>query len=345
MRGVETAFHYGGTEPPTDPWAELRANRAAEDEGEPLGPSEVADLRDALTAEVSKAVIGQEHAIELMMVAAIAGGHVLVEGPPGVAKTLLSNALAHALGISFNRIQFTPDTTPSHIAGKTIEQMGEPVFLPGPVFTNILLADEINRTPPRTQAALLEAMQEKQVTVDGKTHWLPNPFIVIATQNSLEQHGVFPLPEAQLDRFLFKVHIDYGDESHEIEMLNLPHAGLTPDLMGEIHPLMGSAKLTRAQREVDRTNAPQDLVRYVVRIVRETRAMDDVTLGASPRAAIHLLAAAKACARLGGRDHVIYSDVDEMALPVLGHRIIVEGRSPAEIVAAAVAAVNERGGR
>jgi MoxR-like ATPase len=344
MSGVQTAFHHGGAEPPGDPWAEVRARRAAEDDGEPLGPSEVADLRDALIGEVSKAVIGQEHAIELMMVAAIAGGHILVEGPPGVAKTLLSNALAHALGISFNRIQFTPDTTPSHIAGKTIEQMGEPVFLPGPVFTNILLADEVNRTPPRTQAALLEAMQEKQVTVDGKTHWLPNPFIVIATQNSLEQHGVYPLPEAQLDRFLFKVQINYGDESHEIEMLNLPHAGLTPDLMGEIHPLMGSAKLMRAQREVDRTNAPQDLVRYVVRIIRQTRNMDGVRLGASPRAAIHLLAAAKACARLAGRDHVIHADVDEMALPVLGHRMIVDGYSPAEVVAATVAAVNERRG-
>jgi MoxR-like ATPase len=340
VSGVQTAWH-GSAEPPSDPWAEVRAKHA-EDDGEPLGPSEVADLRDELIAEVSKAVIGQDRAIELMMVAAIAGGHILVEGPPGVAKTLLSNALAHALGISFNRIQFTPDTTPSHIAGKTIEQMGEPVFVPGPVFTNILLADEVNRTPPRTQAALLEAMQEKQVTVDGKTHWLPNPFIVIATQNSLEQHGVYPLPEAQLDRFLFKVQIDYGDEAHEIAMLNLPHAGLSPDLIGEIHPLMGAAKLTRAQREVDRTNAPQDVVRYVVQLIRGTRSMNGVSLGASPRAAIHLLAAAKACARLAGRDHVVYADVEEMALPVLGHRILCDGHSPADIVATAVETVNRR---
>ena len=343
MAGVQTAWH-GGAEPPSDPWAEIRAKREAELEADPLGPSEVADLRDQLIGEVSKAVIGQDRAIELMMVAAIAGGHILVEGPPGVAKTLLSNALAHALGISFNRIQFTPDTTPSHIAGKTIEQMGEPVFLPGPVFTNILLADEVNRTPPRTQAALLEAMQEKQVTVDGKTHWLPNPFIVIATQNALEQHGVYPLPEAQLDRFLFKVNIEYGDETHDIAMLNLPHAGLSPDLMGEIHPLMGAAKLTRAQREVDRTSASEEVVRYVVRLVRATRELDGVMLGASPRAAIHLLAAAKANARLEGRDYATGEDVTKMALPVLGHRIVVERGEPSAAIDAAVEIVNRMGG-
>jgi MoxR-like ATPase len=343
VSGVQTAWH-GSAEPPGDPWAELRAKRAAEDDGEPLGPSEVAELRDELIAEVSKAVIGQERAIELMTIAAIAGGHILVEGPPGVAKTLLSNAVAHALGISFNRIQFTPDTTPSHIAGMTIERMGEAIFLPGPVFTNMLLADEVNRTPPRTQAALLEAMQERQVTVDGKTHWLPNPFIVIATQNALEQHGVYPLPEAQLDRFLFKVTIEYGDEDHEVEMLNLPHVGLSPDLIGEIHPLMGASKLTRAQREVDRTTASDEVVRYVVRLVRATRDIDGIALGASPRAAIHLLAAAKANARLAGRDFAAVADVDVMALPVLGHRILLDGREPADAVAAALEIVNRRRG-
>jgi MoxR-like ATPase len=343
MSRVEAASHLGGAEPPMDPWAELRAKQAAEsDLGEPFGPSEVAELRDELIAEVTKAVIGQERAISLMTVAAIAGGHILVEGPPGVAKTLLSNAVAHALGISFNRIQFTPDTKPSHIAGSTIERMGEAIFVPGPVFTNMLLADEVNRTPPRTQAALLEAMQEKQVTVDGKTHWLPNPFIVIATQNAHEQHGVYPLPEAQLDRFLFKVLIEYGDEDHDVEMLNLPHAGLTPDLMGEIQPLMGAPKLMRAQREVDRTKAADEVVRYVVRLIRATRDLDGVELGASPRAAIHLLAAAKANARLSARDYVTLADVKEMALPVLGHRIILDGREPADVVAAALEIVDRR---
>jgi MoxR-like ATPase len=320
--------------PSQDPWAAVRRREAAEDE-QPLGPSEVTELRDELLAEVSKAVVGQERAIELITIAAIAGGHVLVEGPPGVAKTLVSNAVAHALGLSFNRIQFTPDTTPSHIAGVTIERMGEAVFLPGPVFTNLLLADEINRTPPRTQAALLEAMQERQVTVDGKTHWVPSPFIVIATQNALEQHGVYPLPEAQLDRFLFKVDIDYGDEAHEIAMLNLPHAGLSPDLIGEIHPLMGAAKLTRAQREVDHTTAAPDVVRYVVRLVRSTRKLEGVFLGASPRAAIHLLAASKANARLAARDYVTREDVDKMSVAVLAHRILVDGRKSEDVVAEA----------
>jgi MoxR-like ATPase len=342
VSGVQTPWHGERAAAPEDPWAELRAKHAAEDDGEPLGPSEVAELRDQLIAEVSKAVIGQERAIELMTIAAIAGGHILVEGPPGVAKTLLSNAMAHALGLSFNRIQFTPDTTPSHISGVTIERMGEPVFIPGPVFTNMLLADEVNRTPPRTQAALLEAMQERQVTVEGQTHFLPSPFVVIATQNALEQHGVYPLPEAQLDRFLFKVTVDYGDEAHEIAMLNLPHAGLSPDLIGEIHPLMGAAKLTKAQREVDRTTADEDVVRYVVQVVRSTRDLKEVELGASPRAALHLLAAAKANARLAGRDFTTRADVVEMALPVLGHRIIVQGRSPAEIVAAALERVDQK---
>jgi len=187
-------------------------------------------------------------------------------------------------------------------------------------------------------------MQERQVTVDGKTHFLPSPFVVIATQNALEQHGVYPLPEAQLDRFLFKVNVEYGDEGHEIAMLNLPHAGLSPDLIGEIHPLMGAAKLTKAQREVDRTAADDDVVRYVVQLVRSTRELKDVQLGASPRAALHLLAAAKANARLAGRDFTTRADVVEMALPVLGHRIIVQGRSPAEIVAAALERVAQRNG-
>jgi MoxR-like ATPase len=319
-----------------DPWAAFHSRNAepttADDFAED-GVSAVGDLRDLLVAEVSKAVVGQERAVELMTVAAIAGGHVLLEGPPGVAKTLISNALAHALGISFNRVQFTPDTTPSHIAGTTSLRLGEAVFLPGPVFTNLLLADEINRTPPRTQAALLEAMQERQVTVDGLTHWLPTPFIVIATQNPYEQEGVYSLPESQLDRFLFKVDIDYGDPSEEVAMLRLPHSGLTPDLMGEIKPLMGAAKLLRAQREVDATDVPDEVADRVVAIVRGTREHPQVSLGASPRAAIHLVTAAKANARLANRAHVTLEDVYEMAHSVLEHRILVNRGSAADVVA------------
>jgi MoxR-like ATPase len=289
---------------------------------------EAAVLRDLVRQEVSKAVVGHEHAIELLTVAAIAGGHVLLEGPPGVAKTLVVNALAHTLGMSFNRVQFTPDTQPRHLSGETVMRMGEPLFAPGPVFTNLLLADEINRTPPRTQAALLEAMQERQVTVDGKSHFLPNPFIVIATQNPFERdEGIYALPESQLDRFLFKVEMHYGDAEQELAMLKLPHAGLTPDLIGNVQPLLSSSRLMHAQREVDETIVPDDVARFVVALVRKTRELHGVVLGASPRAALHVLTAAKANARLAGRDTVKQDDVAYVAPAVLSHRIIVEGRT------------------
>ena len=289
--------------------------------------SEVAELRDLVVAEVSKAVVGHERVVEMMTLAAIAGGHVLIEGPPGVAKTLVSNAVAHALGISYNRIQFTPDTTPTHISGETSYRMGEPVFMKGPVFTNLLLADEINRAPPRTQAALLEAMQERHVTVDGATHWLPQPFLVIATQNPYEQEGVYTLPESQLDRFLFKLDMEYGDAEQEITMLGLPHSGLSPDLLGEIQPLMGAMKLIHAQREVDHTIVPDEVARYVVTVIRRTRETEAIELGASPRAGIHLLTAAKAYARLQGRDTVEKADVEAMAVHVLAHRVLLRDGS------------------
>ena len=302
--------------------------------------SQASDLRDVVRREVGKAVIGHEQAIDLLAVAAIAGGHVLLEGPPGVAKTLLVNALAHTLGLSFNRIQFTPDTQPRHVAGETIERMGENVFVQGPVFANMLLADEINRTPPRTQAALLEAMQERQVTVDGKTHFLPTPFLVIATQNPYERADeIFTLPESQLDRFLFKVEMHYGDAEQELAMVKLPHAGLSPDLIGDVQPALDRSGLMHAQREVDETEVPDELARYVVAVVRKTRELPGVVLGASPRAALHLLTAAKANARLAGRAVVDYSDVSAMAPFVLGHRLIVSaGSSPGAVEEALVEA-------
>ena len=181
------------------------------------------DLRERAKIEVSKVVIGQDRAVELLLVAALARGHVLLEGPPGSAKTLLGRATAHMLGASFKRIQFTPDTTPSELTGRYTIRAGEHILLPGVVFTNVLLADEINRTPPRTQAALLEAMQERQVTIEGKNHRLPDPFLVIATQNPYEHRDVFELPESQLDRFLFKISIDYSDARSEWLMIDLPH--------------------------------------------------------------------------------------------------------------------------
>jgi MoxR-like ATPase len=266
------------------------------------------DLRERAKREVSKVVIGQDRAVELLLVAALARGHVLIEGPPGSAKTLLGRAAAHMLGASFKRVQFTPDTAPAELTG-----------------TNVLLADEINRTPPRTQAALLEAMQERQVTVEGKTHRLPDPFLVIATQNPYEHRDVFELPESQLDRFLFKIEIEYSDPDSEYLMLDLPHKGVAPDMLGEVQPLLGVVGLDKARIELDATDVPEEVGRYMVAIARATRTQPGVELGVSSRGIIHLSSAAKANARLNGRDFVTVDDVKEVAPYVLKHRIIVEG--------------------
>jgi MoxR-like ATPase len=285
------------------------------------------DLRERAKREVAKVVIGQDRAVELLLVSALARGHVLIEGPPGSAKTLLGRAAAHMLGASFKRIQFTPDTTPAELTGVNVIRAGEPTFLPGVVFTNVLLADEINRTPPRTQAALLEAMQERQVTVEGKTHRLPDPFLVIATQNPYEHRDVFELPESQLDRFLFKIHLDYSDPESEYKMLDLPHRGVAPDMLGEVQPLLGVVGLDKARIELDETDIPDEVGRYMVALARATRSQPGVELGVSSRGIIHLASAAKANARLSGRDFVTCADVQEVAPYVLRHRIIVAGES------------------
>ena len=284
----------------------------------------LAALRERAKEEVGKVVVGQGHAVELLLVAAMARGHVLLEGPPGTAKTLLGRATAYVLGANFNRVQFTPDTTPKELIGENIVRAGETKFFPGTVFTNVLLADEINRTPPRTQSALLEAMAERAVTVEGRVHRLPDPFLVIATQNPYEQEGVFPLPESNLDRFLFKIYIDYCDIEKEVEMLRLPHTGVTPDMLGEIMPLLGIVGLDKARLELDATLVPEEVARYVVGIVRKTREIDGVMLGASSRAAIHLMSATKAHARLEGREAATIEDARAMAPYVLTHRLIIE---------------------
>ncbi len=294
------------------------------------------DLRERAKDEISKVVIGQERAVELLLVAALARGHVLLEGPPGSAKTLLGRATAHMLGATFKRIQFTPDTTPTELAGFNTTRAGEKVFFPGVVFTNVLLADEINRTPPRTQAALLEAMQERQVTVDGKSHRLPDPFLVIATQNPYEHRDVHELPESQLDRFLFKIDIDYSDADSEYEMLDLPHKGVAPDMLGEVRPLLGVVGLDRARDELDSTDLPEEIGRYMVAVARQSRDMPGVELGVSSRGIIHLAGAARANARLNGRDEVTVADVQEMAPYVLRHRLILQAGVRADDVLRAV---------
>jgi MoxR-like ATPase len=284
----------------------------------------LAELRERAKVEVAKVVLGQERAVELLVVAALARGHVLIDGPPGSAKTLLGRAVAHMLGASFRRIQFTPDTTPTELVGQMATRAGEPVFLPGAVFTNVLLADEINRTPPKTQAALLEAMQERQATVEGRAHRLPDPFLVIATQNPFEHEGIYALPESQLDRFLFKVELEYADADSEYEMLDLPHSGVAPDMLGEIKPLVGVVGLDRAREELDSTVVPEPVGRYMVALARKTRGLPGLELGVSSRGIIHLMGAVKANARLNGRSEVTVADVQEMAPFVLRHRLIVE---------------------
>jgi MoxR-like ATPase len=298
------------------------------------------DLRERAKEEVAKVVLGQDRAVELLLVAALARGHVLIEGPPGSAKTLLGRSIAHMLGASFKRIQFTPDTVPAELTGENVMKFGEQVFMPGVVFANVLLADEINRTPPKTQAALLEAMQERQVTVEGKGHRLQDPFLVIATQNPYEHEGIYALPESQLDRFLFKIELDYADEESEFEMLDLPHSGVAPDMLGEIKPLLGVVGLDKARQELNSTILPDPVGRYIVGLGRRTREMPEVELGASSRALIHLASAAKAKARLNGRQAVSVEDVQEIAPFVLRHRLIVkEGTTPEEVLRGALESV------
>ena len=281
------------------------------------------ELHRRVADEVGKVVVGQDEPLEVMLGALALGGHVLLEGPPGVAKTLLANATARALGLDFRRVQFTPDMLPSDVTGTMALRGGELRFRPGPVFANLVLADEINRTPPKTQAALLEAMQEGQVTIDGEPHPLPDPFLVVATQNPVEYEGTYPLPEAQRDRFLVRVDVGYPAEESERALLRLPRRGLAPSGLDAIVPVADAAELRAARDAVDATAVAPEVLDYLVAVVRRTRELPSVALGASPRASVHLLGAAKAAARLAGRDFVTPDDVGRMALPVLRHRLVL----------------------
>lgn len=293
-------------------------------------------------AEVGKAIIGQEAMVDHLLIALIAQGHVLMEGPPGTAKTFLAQCFARATGLDYGRIQFTPDLLPGDILGSNLFnfQTSQFTLTRGAIFTELLLADEINRTPPKTQAALLEAMQERRVTLDGETHLLPDRFMVVATQNPIESQGVYPLPEAQLDRFLFKLLAEYPSEEEEARIVarfGTEQGPPRPEAFG-IEPVTGRDALQQAIAAVKAVTLAPENVDYVVRLVRATRSHADLATGASPRAAVLLGNAARVRAALEGRDYVVPDDIKALATAVLRHRLIlsaaaeIEGREVEGIV-------------
>ena len=301
-------------------------------------------LRQSLAqvrTEVGKAVVGQDGAVTGLIIALLARGHVLLEGVPGVAKTLLGRALSHALTLDTKRVQFTPDLMPGDVTGSLVYDaaQGEFEFRRGPVFTNILLADEINRTPPKTQSALLEAMEERQVSVDGVSLPLPEPFIVAATMNPIEYEGTYTLPEAQLDRFLLKLVLDIPERDAEFEVLRRHATGFNPrDLAGAgVTAVLGAAELAAAQASVAAVGSSPDVLAYIVDLARATRSSPSVRLGVSPRGTTALLASAKAWAWLGGYDAITPDHVQAMVLPVWRHRIQL--RPEAELEGVSVDAI------
>ena len=284
----------------------------------------------AVRAEVAKVVVGQEGVLTGAIAALLVHGHVLLEGVPGVAKTLLAKSLAAAFDMKFTRLQFTPDLMPSDVIGQQLveQSAGGGIsfrFREGPVFTNLLLADEINRTPPKTQAALLEAMEERQVSYDGHTLHLPEPFLVIATQNPIEYEGTYPLPEAQLDRFLFKLNVNYPTAEQELEMIARHDAGLDPhDMRGAgVQPVANAADLAAGRAAIQRIRVDTAVQQYIVALCRATRDSPSLQLGVSPRGATWLLHASKAWAWLSGRDFVTPDEVKAVAKPCMRHRIMV----------------------
>ncbi len=305
--------------------------------------AEVSHLAAQIRGEVGKAVVGQAETVDALLVALLAQGHVLLEGPPGTAKTFLAQCFAASLGLDFARIQFTPDLMPGDILGSNLFnfQTSQFTLTRGPIFTELLLADEINRTPPKTQAALLEAMQERRVTLDGKPHPLSDNFLVVATQNPIESQGVYPLPEAQLDRFLFKLLVPYPSAAEEAKIVATfgMHAGPPRAADLGVSQVADAGSIRAAAQAVKTVTLADSVVDYVVRLIRATRESGDLSSGASPRAAVLLANAARARAALEARDYVLPDDVKALAAPVLRHRLLlspaaeIEGKQVEALVA------------
>jgi MoxR-like ATPase len=286
-----------------------------------MTPRQTAERSAAVLDEIERAVVGHRRALELVLIGILAGGHILLEDLPGLGKTLIARSFATALGLDFARIQFTPDLLPSDVVGAPLynQRTGEMVFRPGPVFTQLLLADEINRTPPKTQAALLEAMGEGQVSMDGETRQLPRPFVVLATDNPIEYEGTYELPEAQLDRFLMRLRLGYLSRQDEMAMLSRRlHRGTENAALGQV---TDAAELLAMRASLEQVEVSADLLEYVVSIIRATRENPQIQVGASPRGGLALVQLARGQALLNKRDFVIPDDIKYVAVPALAHRI------------------------
>ncbi len=305
---------------------------------------DVTRLNEAVTqikAEIAKVVVGQEKMIDLMLAALLAEGHVLIEGVPGVAKTLTAKLLAKSIAVPFSRIQFTPDLMPSDVIGTSIfnPQSGSFSFKQGPVFSNLVLIDEINRSPAKTQAALFEVMEERQITYDGTSYKFNEPFMVLATQNPVEHEGTYRLPEAQLDRFLFKIEVKYPTPEEEVKILEHTHQGITAHFADVVQPVLSAEQIQEYRKTVAAVHVEEKVMRYISELVYETRNNKSLFLGGSPRASVAVLKSSKAIAAMRGRGFVTPDDVAEVLHPVLTHRIILtpekemEGSTPEEVIA------------
>ncbi|MGD8604434.1 MAG: MoxR family ATPase [Anaerolineales bacterium] len=283
---------------------------------------EIKTLTDRLVENVEKVIVGKRESVRLIVIGLLCRGHVLIEDVPGTGKTMLAKSLSRSIGCSFNRIQFTPDMLPSDVTGVSIynQKTREFEFRPGPIMAQIVLTDEINRATPKTQAALLEAMEEYQVTVDGVTHPLPNPFLVLATQNPIEYEGTFPLPEAQMDRFLLRISLGYPSGRYEVEMIERQQIQHPLETLEQVVDL---EELLAAQEGIRRVTMSEELKRYIVEIVEATRDHPEIYLGASPRGSLALFRSAQAMAAMQARDYVVPDDIKDMAVPTLAHRLIV----------------------